>query len=298
MNQASIWRAEIAERIGKLYTDNPHVAAVILGGSTARGHADRYSDVEVGVFWHQDPSLGEREAVVNKANADLIYLYDYDESESVWSDDFMVGRDISEQPRSGLLVEVCHYTAAYMATILNQVLNEYSTRELSHNLIAGVADAVPIYGVDLVRTWQQQAANYPRELSIAVVRNYGVIDHFWRWKMYLDRGENLPLLYQSFTQVHHKLLHMLLGINRVYYFGFKWLEVVDSRLQIKPVDLLPRIRQAYRLPPDQAAQQVIQLVDEVYDLVEIHLPEVDVKRLREIFHYQRPIWDHSPLRVK
>jgi len=295
MNPASLWRAEIAERVGKFYAGNPHVAAVILGGSTARGHADRCSDVELGVFWHQAPSLGERQDVVSKANADLIYLYDYDESESVWSDDFMIGRDTSGQPRTGLLVEVCHYTAAYMAQTLQHVLHEYSTRELSHNLIAGVVDARPLSGVDLVKGWQSQAAAYPRELSLTVVRNHAVIDHFWRWRMFLDRGENLPLLYQSFTQVHHKILHMLLGLNHVYYFGFKWLEVVDSRLAIKPLDLLPRIRQAYTLPPEQGAAQVIRLLDETFDLIEAHLPEVDVKRLREIFHYQRPIWDASPL---
>jgi len=55
-NAASQWRREIGETIGAAYAGNGKVAAVILGGSTARGHADRYSDIELGVFWHTPPA--------------------------------------------------------------------------------------------------------------------------------------------------------------------------------------------------------------------------------------------------
>ena len=33
------------------------------------------------------------------------------------------------------------------------------------------------------------------------------------------------------------------------------------------------------------------LVEETHDLVEEHLPEIDVERLREILRYERPLWD-------
>lgn len=112
--------------------------------------------------------------------------------------------------------------------------------------------------------------------------------------MFLERDENLPLLYQSFTGVHHKIFHMLVGLNRIYYCGFKWMDVLDARLEVKPKDFLQRARLAYKLPPQEGAREVIQLVDEVYDLVEYQLPEADVKRLRKIFHYERPLWHHSP----
>lgn len=60
MNAASQWRHTIAKRLAPIYAANPHVAAVLVGGSTARGHADRYSDIELGVFWHQPPTDAER----------------------------------------------------------------------------------------------------------------------------------------------------------------------------------------------------------------------------------------------
>jgi len=42
MNEMSQWRQAIARRLASIYTLNPRIAAVLVGGSTARGHADRY----------------------------------------------------------------------------------------------------------------------------------------------------------------------------------------------------------------------------------------------------------------
>ena len=44
MNEMSQWRQAIARRLASIYALNPRIAAVLVGGSTARGHADRYSD--------------------------------------------------------------------------------------------------------------------------------------------------------------------------------------------------------------------------------------------------------------
>lgn len=51
MNDASQWRYKLAQQVAPIYAANPHVAAVLVGGSTARGHAGRFSDIELGVFW-------------------------------------------------------------------------------------------------------------------------------------------------------------------------------------------------------------------------------------------------------
>jgi hypothetical protein len=297
MNEASQWRHELVTQLAQLYADNPKVAAVMIGGSASRGHADQFSDVEIGAFWRDAPLLHDREQIGEQYKktvpADL-RLYEYDADDSVWSDDYIVGRDHTGQPKTGILVEVCNYTTDFMEQTLRGVLNDYDTREMSHNLIAGVVDSVPLHGQSLLEDWKNRAREYPRPLSTAVVQRYGVIDHFWRWEMFLHRGENLMLFYQAFFNVHQRVLHTLLGLNRVYYFGFKWIEVVAERLTVKPDDLALRIRQAYQLPPAEGAQHVTELVEDTFNLVETHLPEVNIKRLREIFRYRRPIWAHSP----
>ena len=75
MNPASQWRFDLAQKIASIYAHNPPVAAVMISGSTARGHADRFSDVELGVFWDQPPTETERAVVVEQSGADLIRLY-------------------------------------------------------------------------------------------------------------------------------------------------------------------------------------------------------------------------------
>ncbi|NDJ54037.1 MAG: nucleotidyltransferase domain-containing protein [Chloroflexi bacterium] len=288
MNDASQWRYRIAQRIGELYARNADVPAVILGGSTARGHADRFSDLDMGVIWDHEPSDSERHQVVRDADAELHRLYRFDPAEQVWSDDYFIHRNQPDGTDSKLLVEVSHYKRDFVEDVLHQVLNEHATNVLWHNLISGIVDGFSLYGDDVITSWRNRATQYPRELSVAIVQKYGVIDHFWRWEMYLARGDNLALFYDAFTQIHQRLLHILLGLNKMYYFGFKWIEVIDERLSIKPDDLPMRIRSAYKSAPAEGAAHVSGLVDDVFGLIETHLPEVDTNRLRRIFHYTRP----------
>jgi hypothetical protein len=294
MNTASSWRQAIARDIAPLYADNPAVAAVIVGGSSARGHADQYSDIELGVFWHTPPTDAERQIVVDRAGADLVALYPYDAHEEVWCDDYMIGRAAPDAPKSGILIEAVHYTTDFMNRVLEQVLEHHNPEELQQNLIAGVLDAVPAHGSALIQQWQNRARHYPESLAMAVVNRHATIDHFWRWEMWLQRHQNLMLLYQSFSHVEQKLLHVLLGLNRVYYFGFKWLDVVAERLPLAPPDLVQRLAQVYQVEPAEGAHQLAALVEETYDLVEKHMPTVDVDWLRRVFRYRRPIWSEQP----
>jgi hypothetical protein len=294
MNAASRWRTSLVEPVAAIYAANPLVAAVLLGGSTARGHADRYSDVELGVFWRTAPCDGEREQVARLIPGDLLRLYPCAAGEESWADDYTLGRAHPARPGSGVLLEVAHMTAAGLERTLDAVLRQYDPDPARQNVVAALLEGRALHGEELVAAWQARAAVYPRELSVAVVRRFGQIDHFWRYEMWLARGENLMMLYQAYAEVAQQLLHVLLGLNRVYYAGFKWLELLDARLLLKPRHLLPRLRIAFQAPPAEGAAVLAALVDETYDLLERQLPEVNVERLRAIFRYRRPAWDEAP----
>jgi hypothetical protein len=294
MNAASQWRRRCIQPLAGIYAANPQVAAVLLGGSTARGHADRYSDIEVGVFWHQPPTDAQRQTAADAINGDLVRLYPYDPIEEVWSDDYMLGRAHPDQPKSGVLVEVVHYTTDFLNHTFDAVLESYNPDPLKQLLIAGVVDGVPLHNAALVQQWKNRVATYPDGLALAVINRSAIIDHFWRWEMWLARSENLMMLYHAYTQIQQQLLHMLLGLNRVYYFGFKWLDVISERLTQQPTDLINRLGQVYQLAPAEGARELAALVDETYDLIEKQFPQIDVAWLRAVFHYQRPIWDAAP----
>ena len=84
---------------------------------------------------------------------------------------------------------------------------------------------------------------------------------------------------------------MLLGLNRTYYSGFKSLPAVVGELRVAPRALLERLQAAYPLVKGRSRSVTTKLVEDVHDLIERHLPEVDVDRLREILRYERPVWD-------
>jgi hypothetical protein len=69
--------------------------------------------------------------------------------------------------------------------------------------------------------------------------------------------------------------------------------VVDG-LPLHNTDLVQRLTLVYRVEPADGAQELAALVEETYDLVEQHLPQVDVGWLRAVFRYRRPVWDHAP----
>ena len=294
MNAASQWRFALAQRLAPLYAANPHVAAVMVGGSTARGHADGYSDIELGVFWNEPPTDEERRKAIEQAGGDVIRLYPYVPDEGIWPDDFMMGRSPPDQPQSGVLIEAQHYTIEFINRTFDQVLSHYDPDELKHNLIAGIVGGLPLAHPELIQQWQQRAHAYPHELAVAVVNRHVQIDHFWRWEMFLYRGENLPLLYAAFNRIQQQLLHVLLGLNHEYYFGFKWLDVVIDRLKLAPAGLSQRLKELYVVEPSAGAERLAALVEETYDLIEQHLPGVDVERLRRIFRYRRPVWAKPP----
>jgi hypothetical protein len=285
-------RRELAARIADSYL-SVGAAAVLLGGSVGRGEADRYSDIELGVFWQAAPTDEQRAEAIERAGGDVHRLWPYAEAERAWFDDWFVGRRDGES-KSGIAVEPVHMTFEDAQATVDDVVVRFDPDLDKQVLLAALRNGVPLAGEGVLRPWLDAAARYPDELARAVVQAHAQIDHFWRFPMYRDRGNPLQAA-QMTSDVHVRVLHALHAVNRVYWHGLKSLESVGVRLSLAPRDLVARIRRAYDLELDARAHELATLVEETYDLVEQHVPGVDVERLRSIFRYRRPLWeDETP----
>lgn len=89
MNEASQWRFALAQQIAKGYAANPKAQVIMVAGSTGRGSADRYSDLEIDVYWSAPPTDAERRAAAEGSGGVLLSLYDYEEDE--WAEEISVG---------------------------------------------------------------------------------------------------------------------------------------------------------------------------------------------------------------
>ena len=280
-------RRVLAGRIAEAYAA-AGAEAVLLGGSTARGEADRYSDIEVGVFWLREPSDDERAAAIAAAGGDLHRLWPYAEVDRAWFDDWFIGRR-GDEPKSGVLVEPVHMTLDDAAAVVEDVTQRFDPLLEKQVLLAALHDGIPLAGAEVLRPWRDAARSYPDELARAVVERHAQIEHFWRFAMYRRRDNPLRLA-EAIVDVQTRVLHALLAVNRVYWYGFKSLESVTRRLELAPDALPARLQAAYTAEPDELGPLLSALVEETYDLVEQHVPGADVDRLRALFRYRRPLW--------
>jgi len=296
LTAASRWRFALAGSLATWYARNADVAGVLVGGSTARGQADRFSDLELMVLWSTPPTDGARGEAIDAAWGDLHQLYPYDEASAVWEDVYFMGRDTADRAQSGCLVEVSHYLVATLSALINRVIDQADADETLLNLMAGLADGDILAGESVIRPLQDRVAPYPDALQQAVVRRYGYIDHFWRWEMYVARGNNVPEVYGLFTTIVHHMVHLILAVNRRYFGGWKWLASMMEQCPLAPDRTMQRIQTIYQIPPCDGAPLLAQLVDDTFDLVERHVVGVDIAGMRGLFHWQRPQWDGPPPR--
>ena len=287
------WREALGRRVGAAYARNPRVATVLIAGSVSRGHADRFSDIELMIGWSEAPSEEERRRIVEPIAADL-RLLPFDDEWECWQEDFFVGRSSPEAPSSGVLIEAVGQLTSVIERRLADVVERYEPNLDKQTTIHALLHGIPLHGEGLIETWTARAEPYPRELAIAMVNRYGQIDYFADWKRFLERGRNLLLIHERFTRVELQLLLVLQLVNGRYHSKVKWLDRVIAELAIAPPDVADRLRAVQTSEVPAAAAMLARLVEEVYDLVETHLPEIDVNRLREIFRWERHPWETPP----
>jgi hypothetical protein len=276
---ASAWREGLVQPLLAAYAAAPDVAAVALSGSAARRAADRWSDVEVMVFWSRPPGEAERVELAESAGAAVRRCFAFDEPEQVWADDLGVGPD-------ELLVEVTHMLVSTAEEQLDRLLRRFDSDPLLLNFAQGVLDAVPAHGSALLEGWQGRLATYPDELQLAAIRRSAQIDHFWRWQMYAER-RNPMLLASAMGEVAGRLYATVLALNKKYGPSLKSPDALSHQFDVAPPDFAARLRESFALPAAEQAAALAALAAETYDLIERHLPAVDVARLREIFQHER-----------
>jgi len=276
-------RLTVARDFATAYEGEPGVVGVLCGGSTGRGDADRWSDLELLVVWAQRPSDAQRRVVPAKFDAAALRLFPYEPAEFASADDFWLG----PPGDGGLLVEVGHAAGADLTAALDKLLVEAVPNPLLLSLASALATGRPLVG-DL-EPWRERVTEYPQALADTVIRRLGQIDFFWRWRMYVDRQDPHGLR-RHFAGVATALTHMACALSGRFWPGSKWPTRTLADLPVAPVDLAERLRAVDAMEPEAAAAALTDLVEESYDLVELRAPDVDVDRLREIFRLARTPW--------
>jgi hypothetical protein len=113
--------------------------------------------------------------------------------------------------------------------------------------------------------------------TCATPRNY-------RWK-----PDDLLFSYDGLCLMFKKILGILAGINRVYFFVEepRWISYELERMPIRPSDTWERMKRALQSPGSEAVEILEGLIADVMALVEQHMPELNIAKIQR--RYQKGV---------
>ncbi|MEZ4862752.1 MAG: hypothetical protein R3C14_15660 [Caldilineaceae bacterium] len=269
----------IAQQFVPHYITNRKVCAMLIGGSVARHSADAYSDLEIGVFWHEPPADYERQQLIDRVGGERWTFHSYKaESGGVASEHYgLPAITVAGQRYTGaLMVDVKHMTVHDVEETLTAVLSEYDTALEKQMLLSTLVHAIPLHGAEILAQWRGAAAAYPELLAIKIVQENLWFGPWFSPAAYIARNDTL-VMHQHLLWAQQALLRILAALNRIYYPSreHKWLDRLVAEFTLAPLDLATRLRQVFcgTLREGWVIQRT--LIEETIALVEQHLPAVD-----------------------
>lgn len=283
------WRLELARRIALPYAENPNARVVMIAGSVGRGTDDRWSDIEIDVYYERPPSEAERLAAAADSGGDVVGLSD-DEHE--WEEQLSFG---------GFHAHTSTFLVSTLEQCLHEVVDECSTDAFAQSRLFSLLHAQAVKGAADAAAWLARAAAYPAGLREAMLVEYLRFDRFrYMGRMLAERGD-LLLLSDVFVEVGGRLLCALLGLNRVYLptpaypsWRTKGMDEMIEMLAVKPAGLSSRLKAAFRVEPAEGVAALDELIHETVVLVEAHMPSFDTGSLRSAPPEERVPWDTAP----
>jgi hypothetical protein len=257
----------------------------MIAGSVGRGCADRYSDIEIDVYYAEPPTREVRIAAVENCGGAVALL---DEDEDEWEEQMLF---------DGFYVGSSTFLVSTMERYLTTVVDKCEIDPVAQVRLYSLLHAVPVKGMELIERWRAKAAFYPVGLTGAMLKEHLQFRGFWYAEDVLVARDDLLLLYDIFVQVERQIIAALLGLNRIYLptpTNLKWMDETIAAMALKPANLSARLKQAFRSDPAQAVQSLKEIIAEVLTLVETHMPEFDTTPYRANFTRIRPAWDALP----
>lgn len=287
MTKASKWRIALARKIAPIYENYPKVKVVVVGGSVGRGIADRYSDVEIGVFWTEPPSKAERRTLAEQVGVvDQMSPYKFDPCQP-GEEEADEGIYIGGDKDCGFNVDIKHKTIAAVEQYLVEMFDHCQPSD--DRLAEVLSHSIPLYGQSLAEQWRRKVATYPTQLAQKIVHTQLRFEPWWLCEQFA-KEEEIVLVQEQFSERLTKTISVLAALNRVYVLEIKWTDWSIEQLQIAPSHLIHRARRMFDQPPQVAAQKLRQLIEEAFDLVRLHFPDIDVESQWQKVFKKTPKW--------
>ena len=278
----------MAERAAGAYAGNGKLAALAVAGSVGAGLADRFSDLELDCYWSSPPSDADRTGPIGALGGELTDLWDYDEGDREWSEDYLLG---------DLGVTVSNFTAGTIEQFVDDVVRRADTDPVKHMRLAALQRSRPLLGGDLITSWRARADRFPDELATALVQQALAEEVLTGWAArdaLAARGDDLAAR-DLLTRAGQAVVRAILAVNRVYlpHRQLKWQRHLLSGLAAVPDRLTDRLEAMTASPPAEAFPAAETLLEDTVLLAEARTG-ADLSAFRHAMAERRQPLDPPP----
>jgi ADP-ribose pyrophosphatase YjhB (NUDIX family) len=275
----------VARQVAEVYAGNPNVAALAVAGSVGAGLADRFSDLELDCYWVRPPTDADRLRPVEAVGGSLLDLWDFDEDDEEWSEDYRVGQ---------LDVTVSNFLVSSIDRFLDDVVLAASTEPVRHMRLAAIQRSRPLIGADLMASWRARADAFPDELVSALVEQALTPEALRGWaarEALVSRGDNLAVT-DLLARTGQTVVRAVLALNRVYlpHRQLKWQRHLVAGLLLAPDRLAERLGSLATGRPVTALRTAETLLAETAALAQAH-SGADIGAFRETLSERRAAID-------
>ncbi|WP_420632205.1 nucleotidyltransferase domain-containing protein [Candidatus Leptofilum sp.] len=269
---------ELARQNTAVFQQNPHIKAILVTGSVAKGLADDNSDIDIIVYYDTLPSEETFEAYRQAA---------LDSGGGFYGGNAQDGFALF-QYIGGIRHDFAHGRVSETENMVGQFLAEPSLEE--NNLfiaLDGILTGLPLKGAEITDSWKTKLANYPPELSDLLVKKHLRFRPHWvLQKMGVDRNEVIFLQEELLNAVQN-IFGVLCGLNQMYHPGkIKGLNYTVAQMQLAPSNVANRLPALFEVDMQTAVSNLKTLIEETVKLVEIHLPHIDTAPTWKLFNMQ------------
>lgn len=269
---------EIARRNTAVFQQNPHIKAILVTGSVAKGVADDNSDIDIIMYYDELPSETAFEAYRQAAfdSGGGFYGGNAEEGFALYQYIDGIRHDFAHAPLSE--------TEALLAEFLVEPDLENNNKQI---MLDGILTGVPLKGEAITQKWKDQLAHYPPQLGEMLVKKYLRFRPHWvLQKMGVDRNE-IIFLQEELLNAVQNIFGVLCGLNQLYHPGkIKGLNYTVAKMKLAPPNVANRLPALFKVDGQTAVFQLKQLIEETIELVETHLPHIDTAPTRKLFTMQ------------
>jgi len=131
---------------------------------------------------------------------------------------------------------------------------------------------------EVLAAWRARAADYPEELRRKAVEHHWRFFPLWYYGDAMRSRDAELWRLDMLLEASFNLLGVLAALNRVWFarFELKRFRSFVAKLALTPDDLADRLERLFRLPADEAADELGRLVVETRELVLRELPDAAV----------------------